>query len=195
MVEESLTCPHCGKEMTEGPFYFKRPVHSLIDLMQSAYHLETLSSGDGRIVSFTSKLDQCVAVLMSFCQLTDVVFEQFLIQLMMGLRLPPNVAKRLLADHETFNKRAIQLLPSLTGRDLQTIVDSFRVESGVDYLEALTFGRKAKRRKKSFMRTGDSTGIDSDLARSCILHTSPVLELFSALHNLFIPKIRFKQDM
>ncbi len=174
-------CPHCGKPINEAPYYFKKPVHTIIDLMQAAYHWH-----DGN-VSRTSPHDQRVALVIFFCQLADLSFDHFLRRLMFALRLPPHVAKRLLADHADFHARVARLFPALTGADWRPTVEALASQSSVDYVSALTFRRKAVTLKNSFLGTGDSSTIDAEAAKTCMLRIAPLLDLHVALHNRFVP--------
>ena len=183
--EKRPSCPRCQKEVTEAAFFFKRPIHSLVDLTQTAFHLGRAQTGEKIPVSAVSGLDQAIACLLFFTRLGDAALDQLIRSILRAQRLPPHICKRLLADHTDYRSRIGKLFPSLTGKSWRGSVEEL-AGTGEEYIETLVFRQRASTVLEAFFQLGEPPEKRDELSATCVLRVGPLLQLHAEIHNVFV---------
>ncbi|UCG53034.1 MAG: hypothetical protein JSW58_05625 [Candidatus Latescibacterota bacterium] len=184
-----IECPGCRQSLHEASYYFRRPVHAVVDLLQNTYQ-GSLSNDPNRQDKPHREVEVGFSVLVLFCELFKIVQEHFLRHVMAGLRIPPNVSGRLFADNRDPRHRAGKLFPTLTGESWSDAVDKISARSGIDYVETARFVKKCLDTRDAFAHASDLSIIGEDAASGCMLRIEQLLELHVALHNRYVPAIR-----
>jgi hypothetical protein len=184
--EERADCPCCENKLTGGTFFFKRPVHSLVDLIQTAFHLGRTVTQDNPPLGAVSGFDQTVACLLFFTRLGDVTLDQLLRAILRSQHLPPHIGKRLLTDHPDYRSRIGKLFPTLTGETWRASIETLASERGLEYVETVVFRQRASTMTDAFLQLGELPENGHEIGATCVLRIVPLLDLHAALHNRFV---------
>ena len=63
---DHFACPNCQIPISEAPYYFKRPVHTLIDMMQETYHRKDDRPSKQEDTETLPRFDQQISVVIFF---------------------------------------------------------------------------------------------------------------------------------
>lgn len=184
--ESRPDCPLCDSDLTEGRFFFKRPIHTLVDLIQAAFQLERSQPVKHSPPGTFSNFDQTVACLLFFTRLSDVAIEHLLRGILRSQNLPPHVCKRLLTDHADYHSRVGRLFPTLTGKTWRGSIETLASERGLEYVETAIFRQRAASILESFLQLGELPENRQEVSATCVLKISPLLDLHANLHNRFV---------
>ncbi len=179
-------CPSCDNNLAEGRFFFKRPIHTLVDLIQTAFSLERTLPGEGGSPGVFSNFDQTVACLLFFTRLSDVAIDHLLRGILRSQNLPPHVCKRLLSDHADYHSRVGRLFPTLTGKTWRGAIETLASEGGLEYVETAIFRQRAATTLEAFLQLGELPENGHEVSATCVLRISPLLDLHANLHNRFV---------
>jgi hypothetical protein len=176
-------CPQCQAPSDPAQLYFGSPVHSLIDLMQEAYFSNTIVES----YSIVKNADRHnISVVLYYCTLREVVFEQLLIRLCRAQEIPRKVIERLLADNNTHKKRLDNLFPSLTSIKWNKLIQDLNSTNEIDFVALNRFFEKVVKARNEFLHEGNHWCIDQSLKVECIENIFPLMQLIVAAHNAYV---------
>jgi hypothetical protein len=183
----SRRCSSCQGDIAGARFFFKKPVHVIIDLMQDTYQSTSMTARGPSADIPQLDLGHSLALLLFFCQLFEIVQEHVLRQIMSASRIPEHVANRLLNDNRDPRRRVVKIFPTVTGESWRTAIDALVAKRQIDYVDTIRFLKRAIDLRDTFAVTPDLASIDDDLGKACMLRIHPLLGLYVALHNRYVP--------
>ena len=193
-IEVDYKCPCCGALSGRGTYYFMPRssvigVLSLIDLMQEFFHLEQEEDVDsGAPTDWVMERDHQVGVVIFFCALVEVLLQHFLEQIMSKKKLPHKVQKRLLDDNLSVKQRCEKLFYAMTNETWNTAVKRLSERVDLDYVAINKFCKLASEARNKFLHEGNIWAVPQDMPKQCVSHIWPLLCLFVALHNEYVPR-------
>jgi hypothetical protein len=182
-------CSNCGTPSPSGSVYFNISVHSLIDLMQEFFHKDQTEESlptNGLRNQASSRRNSKVAVIIFFVTLREVLFENFLYDLMIAQNLPAKVCNRLFDDNLGHAQRIKKLFPSLAGVTWKIAVKTINNKCKLDYIELDSFIKKTVEARNRFLHEGGKWAITEKMAEECLRHIWPLLNLHVYLHNEYV---------
>jgi hypothetical protein len=182
-AEAGHKCGSCGKRADAGsPLYFSSNVLSLVDLMQEIFHLpeSTLKlpgSETGR------RIGHYLVLVILFCTLTEVLFQQFLEECMSRMGLQARIQDRLLRDNLYMHQRMKRLFPTLTGNTWMDAAKKLGRRNKQNYEKTARFYEQASEVRNEFLHRGGDWVIPGDMPEQCLRQIKPLLQFFVDLHN------------
>ncbi|UCH84919.1 MAG: hypothetical protein JSW50_04315 [Candidatus Latescibacterota bacterium] len=182
-------CPGCQRDTAGAGFYFTKPVHVIIDLMQDTYQSTSLTARGPTADIPQLDLGHSLALLLFFCQLFEVVQEHVLRQIMSATGIPQHAADRILADNRDPRRRVGKIFPTVTGESWRRAIEALAADRNVDYIDTLRFLKRSIDLRDAFAVTADLTPVDDELGKACILRIDPLLDLYVSIHNRYVPHL------
>lgn len=173
-------CPECGQPGHGGHMYFELSVHTLINLMQEAFHAPAESRN---MDNSQGSGAHDVSVVLFFCALREVLINGLIGQICWAQKIPKGVYTRLLSDNKMYSQRRNNLLPSLVGKNWTSLIKEETASSELDYVALDTFLARAASARNRFMHEGKRWDINHSLAEGCLENIWPLLNFYVALHN------------
>ncbi len=187
-------CPGCEGSAADAGFYFKKPVHTVIDLMQDTYQSTSLTARGPTADIPQLDLQQSLTILLLFCQLFEIAQEHVLRHIMTASRIPGHIANRLLADNRDPRRRAVKIFPTVTGETWRKAIDELTVERCVDYVDVVRFLKKTVDARDTLAVASDLSVFDDEMGKACMLRIDPLLDLHAALHNRYVPMLLWRDS-
>ena len=156
-------CPVCGNPGDGGTMYFELSIHTLINLMQEAFHAASERYDEETEIRIETDAHN-ISVVLFFCTLREMLLNHLIIDLCRAQKIPEGVCERLLADNRTHIQRQEKLLPSLVGKKWKELIKEESAPVQLDYVELNKFLEKAVEARNKFMHEGNKWGIDRALA-------------------------------
>lgn len=180
-------CSTCGTPSTSGYMYFHMNIHTLINLMQEAYHSEP---NENLVDEYSAgKESHQISTVLFFCTLRESLLDNFLYKLCIAQELPAGVVDRLFSDNKFHMQKQNNLFPSLTGDKWKKAVDILNAQHVIDYVELDDFLVEAVNARNKFVHRGSKYNITQEMTESCIKNISPLINLYVGFHNNYIHPI------
>jgi hypothetical protein len=192
-TREGTTCPTCKRQSDLGMSFFDLSVLIMLDLIQEAYRAipPTNAGSDDDLERVTS---HSASVLIFYCTLRELLLIRFVTALMIGMRLPITVSRRLDADSDSHSQRLFKLFPALTGMTWEEALDSLPVLDGVNWGQLNEFLGIVSDKRNAFLHEGQFAKGRRDTAIDCVTNIFPLLELFIQLNNVFVHLLYHKKS-
>jgi len=180
-------CNSCNKRADAGsPLYFTSNVLSLVDLMQELFHLKTdgalaIGGGDGG-----RRNGHHLVLVILFCTLTEVLFQQFLEECMSRMGLQAKIQDRLLRDNLYMHQRMKRLFPTLTGDTWMDSAKQLGRRGKQNFEKTVRFYEQASEVRNEFLHRGGDWVIPGDMPEQCLRQIKPLLIFFVDLHNEYV---------
>lgn len=178
-------CPICHAPSDGARMYFNLSVHSIINLMQEAYH-----SGSKAAIKRDSENERVgahdVAVILFFCTLRELLLNNLIKELCYAQKIPKLIYDRLLSDNRFHMQRQDQLLPAFIGVKWKQALEGLKKKIPPDYVKLDDFIIKAVRVRNSFMHNGNKWSIPKLMGKECIENIWPLISLYVELHNRYV---------
>lgn len=178
-------CPVCKVPGDCGMMYFEMSIHTLVNLMQEAFHMQSKPQDEW----FESQIEtnsHNISVVLFFCTLREILINNLITELCSAQDINTAIYKRLLSDNSTYTQKQDNLLPSLTGKKWKTLIKEADAHDELDYIELNDFLIKAVKARNRFMHEGKKWDIDRALAEGCMSHIMPLLSFYVSLHNKYV---------
>jgi hypothetical protein len=185
MVIANRPCEHCGVPIRRGVMFFKMGIHSMIDLMQEFYHFQPAASPLS-YVRGTNGENHRLAVILFYCSLGDLLFENFLEYYLFRLAIPPNIQDELLKDI-AIDKR-LGLFRTLTSTKFSQAIKDLDESQNNTYQRVVDFYLEVREKRNHFLHAGNFFNIDKDMPQQCLSDAPILIAIFVLLHNKFIVK-------
>lgn len=177
-------CPKCGIPSKGGHMYFHLNIHTLINLMQEAYHSEP---NKNFVDEYSGGKDSHnISIVLFFCTLRESLLDNFIYKLCTAKCLPGGVIDRLLTDNRFHIQKQNNLFPSLTGEKWEEAVDSLNEQHNIDYKSIDKFVKETVKARNKFVHRGSSYGITQELTKDCLDNIWPIINLYVGFHNKYI---------
>ena len=186
-------CTRCDDAATGAGFYFKKPVHAVIDLMQDTYQSTVVTARGGAPDIPQLGRTSSLALVLFFCQLFEIVQEHVLRHIMSASRIPDHAANRLLADNRDPRSRIVKIFATVTGERWRTAIDDLTNKRRIDHVDTVRFLKRCIDLRDVLAVTPDLGAIDDEMGKACMLRIDSLLDLFVALHNRYVPPMLASQ--
>lgn len=178
-------CPVCSTPSPGGMMYFGLSIHTLINLMQEAFH--AASQIHDELTEITIETDaHNISVVLFFCTLREILLNHLIGELCQAHKIPESIHKRLIADNRLHTQKQERLLPSLVGKKWKELIQEQNQQAQIDYEALNDFLQKAVKARNKFTHEGSKWGIDRQLAVGCIRQISPLLNFYVGVHNSYV---------
>ncbi len=161
---------------------------TLIDLIQKAFHTQNSSPGE-QLDSDCAPHD--VSVVLFFCTLREILLTWFIDHLFWAQKISRPIFNRLLADNNTHMQRQNNLLPSLTGKKWNVLIEEEMRTSQLNYGKLKDLIQRAAEARNKFMHEANHWGFSRQLAEECIQNIWPLLNFYVALHNRYVHPLHY----
>ncbi len=167
-------CPHCGAGPSHMRRYFPPSIYTLISLMRTFY-------GDRK-----DQDHAMLSVVLSFCSFTELLLENFLINRMMRMRIPPEMRERILQGSPYMTQRLEKLFPILTGRQWGDALNQFHPQQSEKFRALNGLYHRLSQAKTLFLHRGNRDTLAPEMPQEAVNGISDMLEMFAALHEKYI---------
>lgn len=186
-VEPGHRCRLCDRQAEmSSPAYFTSNVLSLIDLMQELYHLKPESALPLPAVEPAKRNGHHLILVILFCTLTEVLFQQLLEECMSRMDLAAKIQDRLLRDNLYMHQRMKRLFPTLTGMTWMDAAKHLGRRQKQNYEKTARFYEQASEVRNEFLHRGGDWVIPGEMPEQCLRQLKPLILLFVDLHNEFV---------
>lgn len=172
-------CLTCGKDSDAARLAFPVNTHMLADMAQQSFH--STSPVD---ITRNDKA-HCIATLLHFCTLREVLINNFLITHLTAKSIPTEIIERLLEDNKLANQKFGQLFASVVGEKWDKAVVAATKHDSYDYRSVSDLMKRAAEIRNRFLHDGNVWSVDRDFAEECINGLGAIFSLFVALHNVY----------
>jgi len=185
MTEHGKPCPVCGVPWQGAHGYFTLSVHTLIELIQQAYHSPAHRV---RLVDTEDEKTPAtrLAALVFYCTLGEVLLEHFLTRLMNKQRVPRPLQDQLLQDNLSLNLRRTRLFRAVTGDTWDTALRVLRESDLGDFGQVSALHKKAVDVRNGLLHQGHKWSVPADLPKQCLDNLPALINLFVTLHNHYV---------
>jgi len=175
-------CPNCKKDGEGGRMFFSYRFAGLVDTIQEFYHYKSNS------INNNNENTHHLSVLIFFSTIGEVLFDEFLQELMMEMQIIPNLIEKLLFDNQSMYKKK-DLFKTLTNSDIKKDLKFLHNNSDYDYNKILDFYIEVRNTRNKILHRGYSWFGPENMPEDCINNLPGLLDLFVALHNKYIAYI------
>lgn len=188
-AEAGHRCNPCGQK-SDGPTpgYFTSNIRSLIDLMQELYHVKPESTLNLPVPETEKKKGHQLVLVILFCTLTEVLFQQLLEECMSRMNLPAKIQDRMLRDNLYMHQRMKRLFPTLTGATWMEAADHLGKRHKQNYEKTARFYEQASEVRNEFLHRGGDWVIPNEMPEQCLRQIKPLVLFFVDLHNEYVSK-------
>jgi hypothetical protein len=180
-------CGQCGERANGlSPAYFTSNVLSLIDLMQELYHLKADNALQLPAPENGKRNGHHLVLVILFCTLTEVLFQQFLEECMGRMGLQSKIQDRLLRDNLYMHQRMKRLFPTLTGVTWMDTAKQLGRRNKQNYEKSARFYEQASEVRNEFLHRGGDWVIPGEMPEQCLRQIKPLILFFVDLHNEYV---------
>lgn len=180
-------CPFCGTSSRIGLLYFHLQIHTLINLIQEAFHASPnknlfTTQSEGRTA-------QSISVIIFYCTLREALLENLIVELCSARNIPKDIFDRLMSDNRTHIQKQNKLFPSLTGKKWKEAIKKANKENGKDYEELDDFVASTVEMRNQFVHRGNKFSINPITAEKCLENIPLLISFYVDLHNIYVHPI------
>jgi len=183
-MRKGFICPDCGRSTNGGKLYFHNNIRILIDLIQESHLSANTSVKAEKLYKGEGAHD--ISVIIFFCTLRESLLENLIIRLMTALNLPDLVMDRLINDNKFHIQKQDKLFRSLTRDKWSEAIAKINASADLDYKELDKFVAHCVKVRNGFIHSGSKWSINSELREACVNNIWGLINIYVALHNLYV---------
>jgi hypothetical protein len=172
-------CDTCNFVSKSGCLAFHIGFHTLVDLIQEAYHANSITSTNYK------PSNSSVATILFYCTLREKLLNNFIEQHLYALKVPDSIIERLLDDNKLANQKFGELFTSTVGITWNAAIKHISKEADINFADISTQMKTAADLRNKFLHQGHPWSISKDFATSCVNSLGDLVNLFVKLHNTY----------
>lgn len=180
-------CSICKKPGDAGVIYFSSSITSLLNLIQEAYHSKFIIYDEDENEKIEKSTNShYLSIVLFFTTLREVLLQKLLDELYFVNELSKPIYERLLSDNRLYSQKQNKLFHDMTNYSWEEAIKMANSKDVIDYIKLNEFLKYVADERNYFLHKGNGFLITKELAESCILNLSPILNLYVRFHNDFV---------
>ena len=175
-------CNVCGTPGERGKLYFPFNIHTLINLMQEAYHSTTAANTTNSYN--TGRDSHNISIILFFCTLRESLLYNLVHELCISQKITENIFDRLFSDNKFHKQKQDKLFPSLTNTKWKDAIKDVDGEE-LDFKTLDDFIVSVVQSRNRFVHSGSKYGISEEMPENCIRNIGKLITLYVKLHNKY----------
>ena len=180
---DGFPCPSCAAPSKGARTYFPFGARTLVDLIQHHFHLPP-HAGAGSVL-VTAEAHRFVVVVL-YVSLVDVLLEHFLWRGLGYQGVPDDVVERVLQDSQFMPSRLDKVFPLVAHETWAAALKAVGSIKGTTATQLASFCRNVAKSRNKLVHQGVPSAVPEGMPAECVKSLPQLLELFVALHNLYL---------